>query len=345
MVGEGDSDNVSPVNVDLHYKNIASSKESIDPTPSVLSIEDLPEWYDEKLFKKGQEYVRRNMFSITAAQFMGLLSVFTLPATLDVLLFTKQSSSPCAAFKRYLQTMIHVHTLHLENIKNPDSKWWKSLNTIRWKHATMSKKSGEKGIGQIPQHDMVLTQFGFIGYVLLNSKQLGFSNDPELLEGFVHLWRVVGYLLGIPNKLNLCRKNVPETTELCKRVLTNSLVDYINKMSEECKTMTKTVVDGFWYIDIGIDYDTTMRLWYDLHGLKYEKVMNWSSQMNYSIRKSIFYLLGVPYIQHLVRYLVNCSVKITLWSGEYFPILAWTKWGYEKATIKLYPIPLKKKSS
>lgn len=48
---------------------------------------------------------------------------------------------------------------------------------------------------------MVVTQFGFMGYILTKSKTIGLYNiKDEELEGFIHVWRVVGYLLGIEDR-------------------------------------------------------------------------------------------------------------------------------------------------
>jgi len=58
----------------------------------------------------------------------------------------------------------------------------------------------EKEDEGITQKDMVLTQFGFIGYVLVCSKKLGLPDDSDGKNGFNHMWRVLGHLLGIPNR-------------------------------------------------------------------------------------------------------------------------------------------------
>jgi hypothetical protein len=52
---------------------------------------------------------------------------------------------------------------------------------------------------------MVITQFGFMGYALIRPDFLGIHHgNDEDREGFVHLWAVVGSLLGIKDEFNLC---------------------------------------------------------------------------------------------------------------------------------------------
>lgn len=54
---------------------------------------------------------------------------------------------------------------------------------------------------KINQRDMALTQFGFMGFALVRSTKVGIHDATEdELKGFIHLWRVVGYVLGIEDK-------------------------------------------------------------------------------------------------------------------------------------------------
>lgn len=80
------------------------------------------------------------------------------------------------------------------------NSWYKSINVIRWKHKTSSERSKNAGVGPIYQRDMVLTQFCFVGYILMTPKYFGIRSEPIEDEAFNHFWRVNGYMLGIPDK-------------------------------------------------------------------------------------------------------------------------------------------------
>ena len=80
------------------------------------------------------------------------------------------------------------------------SRYYKSLNVVRWKHATSSKRSIENGGKGVSQRDIVLTQFAFIGYVLTRPEKFALTNSLHSREGINHFWRVTGYLLGIPDR-------------------------------------------------------------------------------------------------------------------------------------------------
>lgn len=48
---------------------------------------------------------------------------------------------------------------------------------------------------------MAFAQFGFIGFALARPKEIGiFKATQEELEGLIHIWKVVGYILGVEDK-------------------------------------------------------------------------------------------------------------------------------------------------
>jgi len=71
---------------------------------------------------------------------------------------------------------------------------------VRTRHCTAARKARKAGFGPISQLDMVLTQFGFMGFGLLVPEKLGLNGSPEEQEGFIHFWRTVGHLLGIEDR-------------------------------------------------------------------------------------------------------------------------------------------------
>lgn len=74
------------------------------------------------------------------------------------------------------------------------------MNVIRWKHRMSSKKSKIANIGGIQQRDMVLTQFGFVGFILIAEESMGCHSTSQEKEAFNHFWRVNGYMLGISDQ-------------------------------------------------------------------------------------------------------------------------------------------------
>lgn len=72
---------------------------------------------------------------------------------------------------------------------------------VKRRHNLASKSGANCGLQRISQKDMALTQFGFMGFALARNRFIGLKIvDVNEYKGFVHLWRVVGHLLGIEER-------------------------------------------------------------------------------------------------------------------------------------------------
>lgn len=68
-------------------------------------------------------------------------------------------------------------------------------------HNSASNQSSNKLKIRITQKDMALTQFGFMGFGLVRSKMVGVHEASEdEWQAFIHVWRVVGYMLGLEER-------------------------------------------------------------------------------------------------------------------------------------------------
>ncbi|TGZ53616.1 Glutamate receptor delta-1 subunit, partial [Temnothorax longispinosus] len=229
------------------------------------------------LHNKAQNYYKRNMISMVLASFAGLLAIIAVPETLKVLIYTNKSSIPCVTFSRYTQTLLHIYKLYTSDPNDPDSDMYKTINVIHRKHKMSSKRSEKAGVGGIYQRDMAITQFAFIGYVLIAPKSIGLCNKPqEEEEALNHFWRVIGHMLQIPDRLNLCRKTAAETRELCQK-------------------MALAILDGLWYTDITLDKHAFLKFTYRLHD---NKPIGWYSWLNAKYRDLILQLCHTSKITH-----------------------------------------------
>ncbi|XP_044020566.1 uncharacterized protein LOC122860708 [Aphidius gifuensis] len=330
-------DDEQPDTIQAHFESLLMDEQEIDDETEEMTIRDLPEWYNEKLFKTGQNYCKRNRLAVCSALVLGVLTTFILPEVLKLLIWTKQSGTPCSSFRRYLRTILHIMTLNSSDINDPESSWWKSLNVIRWKHGTASRKSGQSGPGRILNRDMAIAQFSFIGYILIMPDKFGLTNEAKEREGFNHLWKVIGHLLGIPDKFNICRKNEGETTQLCHKLQDEIFIKYMKNEPEKFKSMAHAYLEGAWYIDPTLDADSLMYFWYNISGLEYKKPLGLFSQLNYKFRLGLIYLLGVPIVGDVLRFLSNYYLEICLWSATNFNILAWLRFGKSNTKINLHP--------
>lgn len=69
---------------------------------------ELPDYFDHEKFEIGQRAFYNNLFAMMVAKLSGLYVLIALPSVLDLIVFTKQSSAPCTAFRRYVSTIFHT---------------------------------------------------------------------------------------------------------------------------------------------------------------------------------------------------------------------------------------------
>ncbi|KAJ8944693.1 hypothetical protein NQ314_009400 [Rhamnusium bicolor] len=82
----------------------------------------LPPYYDEEIFKKGQDFFHRNIFGIFFSKLLGLIALLTLSASLKILIMTNKSSTEMSAYKRYVSTIFHMCVWYDEDFK-PGSRF------------------------------------------------------------------------------------------------------------------------------------------------------------------------------------------------------------------------------
>ena len=72
---------------------------------------------------------------------------------------------------------------------------------VRRIHSASHKSASDaKVLLMTSQYDMILTHWAFVAPPLLFKKELGISCSAKDEEGFIHFWRVAGFLLGIEDR-------------------------------------------------------------------------------------------------------------------------------------------------
>lgn len=75
------------------------------------------------------------------------------------------------------------------------------MTIVHGLHCAASRTSEKSGLGlRVTQKDMALTQFGFIGMILVRKKELAIKGTDEDDMAIIHFWRTIGYLLGIQDQ-------------------------------------------------------------------------------------------------------------------------------------------------
>lgn len=334
----------------LHYIETLINDGAITPIDADIDTYEihLPPWFDEEKFKRGQRYFRDNLTAIVTAGFCGLISVLAVPSILDVIIFTERSATLTKAYKRYVLTVLHTLNWYQEELR-PGSNSWKSLEYVRRIHAVSGKKANTANSRMlVSQKDVAITQFGFVGYVVLNHQKLGVQHSQEGVEGFVHLWRTIGYMLGLEDRFNLCTDDFETSAQRMALVNAHFLRPSLQNPSAEFVHMTKIMIEGMWCYSILLNYEAfmfmTKRLsnvpghhyWDDepRDGAKtVYREMGWLDRVMLHILMVVHeVLLNFTLARWLLNWVFLFNTNVM---NKYLPLLAMMKHGVRKAYVKI----------
>ncbi|XP_030759158.1 uncharacterized protein LOC115884641 isoform X2 [Sitophilus oryzae] len=311
-----------------------------DETADQFNNNKLPPYYDEEMYIRGQKFFHKHIFGMFLGNLLGLMAGLSIQSSLAVLIMTKMSGSDYTAYKRYVSTILHMMIWYDSDFK-PGSRLWKSLENVKQKHNSASKKSMCVLKYRINQKDMALAQFGFMGLIVTRNQLLGIHdmNDDEL-ECFLHVWRVIGYVLGMEEQYNLCRKNIDETKAICHEILTRVItptveekqtnhLDMVNYLINGLRTMnpfleTKTFM---FYMRIVLNNDLTC---VGNNDLEYRLMSN---DQKFRLRAILLTIKSLQY--SLVRILLNSLQWFSVWIIKTYPYLAFYKFGKANSYVNI----------
>ncbi|XP_055612222.1 uncharacterized protein LOC129758669 [Uranotaenia lowii] len=229
-----------------HFSRIiaeGSSKPCDVGSPADLEFQ-LPAWFDEEKFKRGQKYFRDNRFGMMLSNMCGLISLLSDPKGLNLLHNTGKSSTPETARKRYISTTLHMLSWYEIDL-TPGSKSWLSLQRVRKMHLSASNSSSKTEVGCINQMEVSFTTFGFMGYALIRPHLLGIRSDNDAdREAFVHFWAVMGSMLGVEDQYNMCLPDLAVVEMICRIFLRYVFLPLIQFESPLFKQMVNAIMDG-----------------------------------------------------------------------------------------------------
>ncbi|XP_060532412.1 uncharacterized protein LOC132705661 isoform X2 [Cylas formicarius] len=306
-----------------------------DDSEESFSSKELPDFYDETLFRKGQALYHDNIFGIFSAKFFGLLSI--LPSILRVLVHTRMSGSDLAAYRRYMGTIFHMNIWYDHSFM-PGSKSWKSIKEVKSMHNSASKRCSKGGLGKISQMDMALTQFGFMGYQLTRSNWFGIGHiTDEEWKGFVHLWRVVGYVLGIENRFNICRNSVEETRQICEKLIQKVFVPHVGKQDKDFLKMSEHLTHGLWCMSPLLNFNVVMVTLQLLLENDSGDIQNRSNKLTTLERITMlsFKIVMLSLKWKVFRLYFNFVRYLELWLMRVCPFLAYYKFGYVNSHVRV----------
>ncbi|XP_076234990.1 uncharacterized protein LOC143179580 [Calliopsis andreniformis] len=308
---------------------------------------ELPTFFDEKKFLLGQRLFYNNAFSMMVAKLCGLLSLLSIPPIKDVLKFTGQSGTTCAAFRRYASTILHTWVWY-ERKPGIEKEFLESLKIVRKKHCVAFLRTSQAGLHRVSQLDMALTQFGFMGFTLLSGDYLGVNTTYEELEGLIHFWHVVGSMLGMEEKYNICTGSVEETRALCRRLLDEMFLPSLAKSNEDFEEMSRILLESLWPVNPFLEHKAFVTFTYTLasvsaannnHPLKIDtSTLSWYSTciLNFQIFVHQYLLSSTYWWSSFFRLFLNAIMRLAIYLTENLPFLAYWTYGVKNSHVKIY---------
>ena len=170
-----------------------------------LQLQETPDWYDETLANLGARFCMR-----TGVNALMILRDFTLMGGYDFAYLNKPliltEALKKGAVKRLKGTLEFWINVTRENALTPNSEAYQLIIRTRLMHSYARLKikektkdwDGENWGEPINSWDMIATYTGFSLVFMQGLKKVGILISAEEEKGLFHLWKYIGYLLGIP---------------------------------------------------------------------------------------------------------------------------------------------------
>jgi len=207
----------------------------------ITQASDLPQWADPKLMKAGSVF-----FAVHAEMIMSLLGLLSLPycytAANGAMVLYLSELIRKQTTKRLYDTAIFVWEVMAPDAFSKHGNACQEILKIRIMHAavrhyTLQSNKWDDSWGlPINQEDMAGTNLSFSLIVMRGLRMLGFKVSPQEQTAFMHVWAVIGYLIGLDKDL------IPENTKIAQ-ILDRSIKDRQFCASIPGKELTQSLTD------------------------------------------------------------------------------------------------------
>lgn len=165
--------------------------------PVIASLQ-IPAWASGQQLRRGSRFFQQHVEEI-----MGMLGLYALPYCyaaangVRVLHLSRQLKD--APAKRFFNTAKFVCEVCEEKAFAEDGNGFAAILNIRLMHAAVRVYAQKLITDETPvnQEDMLGTMLSFSLIVLRGLRKLGMEVSNEDAEAYLHLWKVIGYLLGV----------------------------------------------------------------------------------------------------------------------------------------------------
>ncbi|XP_054263869.1 uncharacterized protein LOC128987158 [Macrosteles quadrilineatus] len=188
----------------------------------------------------------------------------------------------------------------------------------------------------VNQLDMSITQFGFVGLMIMHPEKFGAGNaTEEELEGFVHLWRGLGYLLGIEDRFNFCNGTLDEIRRRCHYLVDNWVKPSFQHVTEDWEHMSRCMVEGVSYYVPGVSFEVSLLYlcWVlDIPAPRLYASLSWGQTIMFNIMKmTMCFTLRIPGMLTFHNWLIRRSLhRASSWTPDHLEKLQSKTYSYQK---------------
>ena len=325
-----------------------------------------PIWYNSELFDRGKKFQQSNLFCIFLSDLMSILLVLSNKRILNVLMRSSKSETNIKALKRYVSTIRIVIAWIEGDIWNENDGAHQALIYVTKSHNLAGKMSLKKkqgmdnvkiptktnelsiytavnkdliefqptlrddlmdGIKDMNQWDMAVVQYAFLGPILASPRDFGLQASDDDLEGFLHFWRVIGYLMGIRDEFNLGAGDLQESKALMKELAREIFLPNFSTVGEDFELMAQALCGGMNMAVPFISYPCSMCYLINILGGKTNElgsIFRFQDKILYGFLRGLIFSIRFKPVRIVFGWLFKLSLDLIEGKGPYWWPAFWS---------------------
>ena len=154
-------------------------------------------YIDYDLIRRANRFYLKNRFSLALSVIYGFACALYVRSICAVLNLNGAFADPAKCAARLSETLDRI----MEWFSSPEIML-KSVKRVRRLHQASNGRALSNGLPKMNQFQMVFAQFSLAGPILACPEKIGLHNiSDQDLEAFAHLTYVIGFYLGIRDKI------------------------------------------------------------------------------------------------------------------------------------------------
>ncbi|KAF9574500.1 hypothetical protein EC968_006305 [Mortierella alpina] len=232
----------------------SDEQRSSAPQQLLAHVMAVPDWVDWDRVQRGQQvYWRYCLFISHVLLHFSLAGGFSIPKITKVLNSTgylsgKKTKERVLETSQFVLDVVHS----LDNLQPGSGAAWKSIIQVRFLHAGVRTRLlkisrahskyynlEEHGV-PINQEDLLGTLFSFSNTMWrVMETRMDVHMTAQEREDYLHLWRYVGYMMGVDDTLGVTQ--TPERADACLDSIVLHLADPDTESGRLCSTLLRNI--------------------------------------------------------------------------------------------------------